>query len=164
MRTKQQAADDLGVSTRAIERYTAKGKLNPTYDRDESGRLVALYDESELARVREEMEHFTPQRAAQQRAKPQAKKQSQALTVRGAEKSGALAQLVAAIEAARAQAKPQAALGEKLMLSLVEASALSGLSVGHLRAAIHAKKLKSKIIGHGWKIKRGDLDAYVRKL
>jgi len=163
MKTKQQAADYLHVSTRAIERYTAKQKLNPHYDRDDGGRLIALYDDAELERVKQEMETHA---LAPPKAKPiRERSHSQALTIRGAGKSPALAELVAAIEAARAQAKPQAALGEKLMLSLVEASALSGLSIGHLRDAIHQKKLKARRgLGRGWKLKRTDLDAYVRKL
>ncbi len=55
-------------------------------------------------------------------------------------------------------------VADKLTLSLVEASQLSGLSRGHLREAIQAKKLKARIIGRGWKVKRDDLDLYVKKL
>ncbi len=35
---------------------------------------------------------------------------------------------------------------------------------GHLRDAITDKKLKARIIGRGWKIKRDDLALYVKKL
>ncbi len=55
-------------------------------------------------------------------------------------------------------------LADKLTLSLTEAALLSGLSRNHLREAIGAGKLKAKIIGRGWKVKRPDLDLYVRKL
>ncbi len=55
-------------------------------------------------------------------------------------------------------------VADKLTLSLVEASQLSGLSRGHLRGAIEAKKLKARIIGRGWRVKRDDLDLYVKKL
>jgi excisionase family DNA binding protein len=55
-------------------------------------------------------------------------------------------------------------VADKLTLSLVEASQLSGLSRGHLREAIEAKKLKARIIGRGWRVKRDDLDLYVKKL
>jgi excisionase family DNA binding protein len=55
-------------------------------------------------------------------------------------------------------------VADKLMLSLVEAAQLSGLSRGHLREAIEAKKLKARIIGRGWKVKRADLEAYIAKL
>ena len=56
------------------------------------------------------------------------------------------------------------AITDKLTLSLIKASQLSGLSRGHLRQAIEAKKLKARIIGKGWRVKRSDLDAYVQKL
>jgi excisionase family DNA binding protein len=55
-------------------------------------------------------------------------------------------------------------LAAKLTLSLMEASQLSGLSRGHLREAIEEKKLKARIIGRGWRVKRDDLEAYVKKL
>jgi excisionase family DNA binding protein len=46
----------------------------------------------------------------------------------------------------------------------MEASQLSGLSRRILRQAIEEKKLKARIIGRGWRVKRADLDAYVMKL
>jgi excisionase family DNA binding protein len=55
-------------------------------------------------------------------------------------------------------------VADKLTLSLIEASQLSGLSRNHLRQAIEEKKLKARIIGRGWRVKRDDLDAYVKKL
>jgi excisionase family DNA binding protein len=55
-------------------------------------------------------------------------------------------------------------LADKLTLSLTEAALLSGLSRGNLRGAIKAGKLKAKIIGRGWRIKRDDLEGYVKKL
>jgi excisionase family DNA binding protein len=47
---------------------------------------------------------------------------------------------------------------------LQEASLLSNLSRGHIREAIRAGRLKAKIIGRGWRIKRADLDIYIRAL
>jgi excisionase family DNA binding protein len=52
----------------------------------------------------------------------------------------------------------------KPLITLDEARALTGLSRNHLLDAIHAKKLRAKIIGRGWRIKRADLDAYLKKL
>jgi excisionase family DNA binding protein len=50
------------------------------------------------------------------------------------------------------------------MLTLKEASQLAGLSRDNLRGAIESKKLKGRIIGRGFKVKREDLEQYVRKL
>jgi excisionase family DNA binding protein len=60
--------------------------------------------------------------------------------------------------------KPALSVADKLTLSLIEASQLSGLSRGHLRQAIEEKKLRARIIGKGWRMIRADLDAYVAKL
>jgi excisionase family DNA binding protein len=57
-----------------------------------------------------------------------------------------------------------ASISHKLMLTIAEAAILSNLSRTHLRQAIHCGKLKGKIIGRGWRIKRADLDIYVRAL
>jgi excisionase family DNA binding protein len=55
-------------------------------------------------------------------------------------------------------------LSHKLTLSLPEAARVSGLSVNHLRGAIHDGKLKAKIVGRGWKVKPEELRAYVAKI
>jgi excisionase family DNA binding protein len=55
-------------------------------------------------------------------------------------------------------------VGNKLLLNLSEVRSLTGLSDQHLREAIHEGRLKSRIIGKGYKVKRADLEAYVRKL
>jgi excisionase family DNA binding protein len=41
---------------------------------------------------------------------------------------------------------------------------LTGLSEQNLRDAIKSEKLKAKIIGRGWKIKKQDLDDFVSNL
>ncbi len=55
-------------------------------------------------------------------------------------------------------------IADKIILTLAEASALTNLSRNHLRQAIEEKKLRARIIGRGRRVKRDDLDAYVRKL
>jgi excisionase family DNA binding protein len=45
-----------------------------------------------------------------------------------------------------------------------DARALTGLSNDYLRASIHSGKLKAKIIGRGYKVKRDDLNSYIKKL
>ena len=67
--------------------------------------------------------------------------------------------------AANGHAPPPAVpLADNLTLNLQEAALLSGLARGHLREAITAKKLKARIIGRGFRVKRSDLDSYVAKL
>jgi excisionase family DNA binding protein len=47
---------------------------------------------------------------------------------------------------------------------LSERGSFTWCSRNHVVEAIHAGKLKAKIIGPGWRVKRDDLDAYVLKL
>jgi excisionase family DNA binding protein len=50
------------------------------------------------------------------------------------------------------------------LLTLAEARELTGLARGVLREAIDQGKLKAKIIGRAWRVKRADLDTYIHKL
>jgi excisionase family DNA binding protein len=55
-------------------------------------------------------------------------------------------------------------IADKPLLKLDEATALTGLSRNTLREAIETKKLKGKMIGRAFRIKRDDLDEYIKKL
>lgn len=59
---------------------------------------------------------------------------------------------------------PQVALGEKPLLTLPEAAALTGLSRAFLKSAIAGGTLVAKPIGRLWRVKRGDLDAFIAAL
>ena len=98
-------------------------------------------------------------------AEVEAPSESQSLaTVQSAPES--VERLIMALEAMRQQrpAAPLADIAHKLMLTLQEAVALTGLSQRRLREAIRAGQLKAQIIGRGWRIKRTDLEDYVRDL
>jgi len=170
---KQQAADFLGVSVRAVERYTQQGRLSVHYEPGKT-RPVAAYREDELELLRKEIAanlyHQRPAVEKGNRANPEQAGDVGAVTAlqRTGGSPEALALLVrevasATVSALRADAAA-VPLADKLTLSLSEAARLSGLSRNHLRAAIEDKKLKARIIGRGWRVKRDDLDLYVRKL
>jgi excisionase family DNA binding protein len=53
---------------------------------------------------------------------------------------------------------------EKLLLNLTDCRLLTGLSDYYLRDSIKAGTLKAKIIGRGYKIKKQDLDEFVKNL
>lgn len=55
-------------------------------------------------------------------------------------------------------------ISHKLVLTLREAAALSGLSRQHLLEAIEERRLKAQHLKHGWRITRVELDAYIRRL
>jgi excisionase family DNA binding protein len=67
-------------------------------------------------------------------------------------------------EAVKADKREVIAVADKLLFTLSEAQGMTGLSRETLRDAIDNKKLKAKIIGRGWRVKRADLEAYVKRL
>ena len=84
--------------------------------------------------------------------------------------SGVVERLITALEALRSSNPPPTAtvsvadVAHKIMLTLPEATMLTGLSRNHLRQAIEKGLLKGKLIERGWRVKRADLDDYVENL
>jgi excisionase family DNA binding protein len=60
--------------------------------------------------------------------------------------------------------QPSVPIADKLLLTLPEAQALTGLSREFIRDAINDGTLKAKMIGRSWRVKRSDLDDYVASL
>ncbi len=156
MLTKHAAAERLGVSIRAIENYSAKGKLHPKYAAGRRGK-VALFDEAEVDALKDERGEvvFSP--------RPPKVTTESALTL-ASESPQRLAFLETIRAALGGSNKSTLSIGEKIILTLNDAAALTSLSKGSLREAIKAGKLKARIIGKGYKIKRSDLDDFAAKL
>jgi len=144
---------------RSLKEAGAGGADGPSAEADG----VGLFSEGELQQLMEKIEGLAPVAAPADTSAEQA-------LVPVAPAPGVLERLAAALEALRpgAQAAPRpvsiADAAHKLTLSLPESAALSGLSRNHLRQAIKEGNLKSRKIGRGWRVKRADLEAYVRKL
>lgn len=161
---KRQAADYLGVSTRAVERYASKGLLIVEHEAPNR----AEYDDKSVRELKREMGKKAAEPKALVKRDTAPGRVNQSLV----KMSGLLLPMIregvtAAITAAQPPA-PGVPLSEKLMLTLSEASQLSGLSRNLLLEAIHAKsrtkKLVAQKLGKGWKIKRADLESYIKKL
>jgi excisionase family DNA binding protein len=158
--TKKEVAEYLGVSVRTVEGYIEKKKLNPTLATGVRGK-VSVFDKEEVERLKTERGEvvYTPPAKVKDLLPPQALQ---------ARQSNPLGQrLLDVLEGLQSSGKGITAnvpIADKLTLSLDEAAKLSGLSRGHLREAITGKRLKARIIGRGWRVKRDDLDAYVKKL
>ena len=178
--TKEQASRRLGVSVRSVQRATQAGKLHAQYHRGKSGKMEAFYDSDELDRYKEELTQVV---VPERKTAPAPMGDARALTQVGTPQAGAyldsLQDLLGRIVAVQERSALSAPTGDshttahvgasvpvadKIMLTLAEAAALTNLSRNHLRAAIGEKKLKARIIGRGFRVKRGDLDAYVRRL
>jgi excisionase family DNA binding protein len=160
---KKEAAEVLGVTTRQVETYAGKGRLGEVrYVRGRTGKQ-ADYDAEAVERLRVELAEPDQQITALQATNSQTS---------GLSVLANTERLITTLEAlgftrADAHARPSpsiADLAAKPLLTLAEARELTGLARGVLREAIDRGKLKAKIIGRAWRVKRADLDAYIRKL
>jgi excisionase family DNA binding protein len=174
---KQEAADYLGVSVRALERYVQQGRISVKYEKGKT-RPTANFDQTELEPFKEELNQPTVKPAFESRQI--ATKQEQQTgklaqnpgeiarfdEVSGFGEIGVIDKLSGIIEAllGKGDNQPLVPIADKLLLTIAEAQALTGLSREFLRDAITAGDLKAKVIGKSWRVKRSDLEQYVDKL
>jgi excisionase family DNA binding protein len=171
---KKEAAEFLGVSTRAIERYAAKGKIGVSYSKNKTGQSLAEFNDEDVKRLKDTLQQAPyPQRPtveASSTDKPDIPdngngRGSQALIPRNLVDFAELLSVGIGKQILETQSTSGTVpIPDKLTLSLSEASQLSGLSRIFLTEAIHAKRLKAAKRGRGWNIKRADLDVYIKKL
>jgi helix-turn-helix protein len=156
---KREAAEFLNLSTRAVERAVARGKLGVRYKKNKHG-YVALFNPSELRRYKSGLEVPLPRRPFVEPVTPTTPttpdKQSPLMLGSAVTLSDSLNE--------RTEGGPVVPLADKLTLSLSEASSLSGLSQEFLLQSIRKDKLKAFKHKKFWRIKRADLDSFVREL
>jgi excisionase family DNA binding protein len=163
---KEQAAEFLGISVRTLQRHVQRGELQSTEIKVEKGgqlRRETVFDREELERFKANPpQQKKPSVTAMTVTTPQAVMSDTSVTTDKAVMSAqpvtsdGFQRLLTAIESQ--------SVGQKVLLTLKDCRQLTGLSGEYLREAIHAGELKARIIGRGWKVKRSDLDAYVKKL
>ena len=168
---KQQAAEFLGVSVRALERYVQQGRISVKYEKGKT-RSTANFDASELEIFKAELNQPTIKPAVESRQTPTEQQPDSDKPVLYA---GEIAEfgditvidrLSSIIEEllARSETQPSVPIADKLLLTVHEAQALTGLSKELLRDAISYGTLKAKLIGRSWRVKRSDLDQFVAGL
>ena len=167
---KKEAAEYLGVSTRAIERYTKQGKLHVQYQKGKT-RPVAVYTQEELDLLKEQLSITIHKPAIEESPTVTDNPDKTPVGISGLLEKIALplfSHLAALTEAVQNLQPPSGSIevpiAEKLLLTLPEVQALTGLSRSTLRDAIENEQLPAKIIGKAWRIKRGDLEDYIENL
>jgi len=167
---KQQAAEYLGTSVRMLLRLTGERIAHLPKRRQSE---ETFFDKAELDRYLHESQNGTSVISAV--VTPDTLPENQGLMQRDTGVSISPVTLdmgdirdtpemrLRMLAAFEAMASP-VRLTDKLTLTLTEASLLSGLSRNHLRQAIEAEKLKARIIGKGWRVKREELERYVKKI
>jgi excisionase family DNA binding protein len=160
---REEAAQELGISVRSLQRAVKRGALKVKYKRGASGKHEAVFDSEQIARFKEEMER----EVIPEPAPPATTNDTKALARIDApeETRNALIQLLErANKLDEQKTTPAVAIENKPLLKLDEASALTGLSRQILKNAIDNKKLKAQIIGKAWRVKREDIDQFLKKL
>lgn len=188
MFTKEQAAEFLGKSTKAIQRYSASGQLPVVYVK-EKGSQRAFYKLEDLKHFKEygyvekpaTQDDEIPLDTMDSVDKPSMDNKSLVQGQHNPEK--AIAKLIAQVltEAQRRGLVALAATGDsspvgkvsnkltvpiadKMVLSIAEASVLSGRPQAELRKAFQQGKLKGVKLGKGIKVRKKDLEAYIDSL
>lgn len=144
---KKQVAEFLGVSTRVVEKYASEGRLGQViYVRGKTGKQ-AEYNREAVENLKTVLE--SPDTAI-------ATKTPDARLI--------VASLVEAMASREGLRSASVRVSEKLLLNLNDCKLLTGLSERSLRDAIKSGRLKAKIIGRGWKVKKQELDNFVSNL
>ncbi len=168
---KTEAAEYLGCSVRAVERYAQLGRLAGRYERGKSGKVL-VFDEADLERLKGELDASEPRPTARSQAlalrSPEADSRSLARSDVPASPVIEL-QVLAALQTlapgfATARQGTTIDVADKPLLTLAEAQTVTGLSRGILKAAIDASQLKAQQIGRAWRVKRSDLDKWIESL
>ena len=190
--SKEEAAKYLGISPRQVERLTSENRLGVRYvkgrakpsPRYDEGELARFKAEQERTIEKPAVQVLGPEQGSRHDATNQKEALSLNVALNGAPSEAlhvlAGQMLGALLQAAQAQpdtnpqndalpashnvalTRPQVLVGEKLLLDLAEAQALTGLSRDHLRAAIASGELQAKRIGRGFKVRRDELERWVK--
>lgn len=176
--TKQEAAELLGCSERQIERYVKDGKLSVTMKKGKT-RPTPDFNENELRELKAELEKPIHKAIVARHEIPTGGDNNDAgLSLLPSEPQlAALRQLFEAMsqksaaalpEATEKPQKPLASIQDaalKLLLTADEAAAFAGVGRRAIDNAIKAGQLTAhRGLGQGRRIKRADLEAWVKKL
>lgn len=162
MKTKTEAAKFLGMSVRTLLRHTAAGRIAARQRRGSRG-AETVYADEELERFKTQLEGVTyPVRPV---VTPVTDAGAALSVVGDSEAIGD--RLVSALEtlaAEREDAGRHVPLADKLILTEREAAALLSYPLAQIKRDVVNGKIKHHKVGRMIRIKRADLDAYVRKL
>jgi excisionase family DNA binding protein len=193
MLDKKQAAEYLGVTTRTLERHAKEGKLSVRYETSQFGE-VAMFDPEELEafkegkqtsrikptiaegrlRVNEPNQPEQIDRPVNPQSQIARSPQAELFNPQQPETTFGIAALMAPLGALFGNL-PRAIdnhgsrvstteLRSKLLLTLDEAQAITGLSRDLLIDAMKNGELPSKIMGKAYRIKTQDLERYIADL
>jgi excisionase family DNA binding protein len=160
---KKEASEFLGISTRLVEKYASENRLGEvTYVRGKTGKQ-AEYDRKAVENLKTALE--SPDTAIATKT-PDARLFVAQLVEAMANHEQANIEAIRGLLSGSGEYPRNASvrISEKILLNLSDCRSLTGLSEATLRDAIKSGELRAKIIGRGWKVKRQDLDEFIKKL
>jgi excisionase family DNA binding protein len=160
---KKEASEFLGISTRLVEKYASENRLGEvTYVRGKTGKQ-AEYDRKAVENLKTALE--SPDTAIATKT-PDARLFVAQLVEAMANREQANIEAIRGLLSGSGEYPRNASvrISEKILLNLSDCRSLTGLSEATLRDAIKSGELRAKIIGRGWKVKRQDLDEFIKKL
>jgi excisionase family DNA binding protein len=146
---KRQASKELKISVRSLQRLVQNKILTVVYQRGSSGKQEAVFDAEQIAKYKLERDKPT-----NKLIKPPINDKTQVARY-------ATLEFLEVFRNSLTVQKSVVPIADKILLTVNECRALSGLSEKRIIEAIKAGKLKGQFIGKGWKIKRTELNAYV---
>jgi excisionase family DNA binding protein len=164
---KKEAAEYLGISERGVQRAAERGELSVRMERGRRGD-VAVYDADEVRRLKakRDAERATMRPAVYDSGEHTAAtvntdgQGSAQLALIGGNGGEALAMLIRETVTATVEAVNTS----PVLLTLIEAAQVTGLSVDALRRAIKAGALDGRKIGRGYKVRPAEARAYAVKV
>jgi excisionase family DNA binding protein len=157
MKSKREAAEILGLSTRGVERAVRRGQLTVLY-RDSKHGKKAWFSPQELGRYREIQKARGPVGF------------TSGIPFRPPGNSPPVGSLIPTVDIEpRRESRVQRAavavpIADRLTLNVDETAQLSGLPRSFIVKSIHLGKLKAIRIGRSYHVKRQDLDQFVQEL
>jgi excisionase family DNA binding protein len=157
LKSKREAARDLGLSTRGIERAVRRGHLTVLYRDSRHGKTA----------------WFSPQQLEQYKELQEARRSvgfTSGIPGRPPGNGPMVGTLIPMVEMEsrrqreRGRGPNPVPIADRLTLSLEEAAQLSGLPRTFIVKNIHDGKLKAVRIGRSYLVKRSDLNQFVREL
>jgi hypothetical protein len=149
---KIQAAKELKISVRSLQRLAQDGVLKVSYQRGVSGKQEAVFDAEQITKYKLERDKPTDKLVTLPTydKKQLARNDTQ--------------QFLEIFKSAVMSQKPTVPIADKILLTVKDCQLLTGLSEQAIRDAIRGEKLKSRVIGRGLKVKRSDLNDFIDSL
>jgi excisionase family DNA binding protein len=165
---KEQAAAELGITVRTLQRHMAAHRIGFAMRRTVTGE-EATFSETEVARFKAERDRLTTTVTSATTVSEVVRDESSDALERQPSIEGmqSFALMIAdALQGAQTHgnAVVDVPLRDKMTLSFKEAARLSGVPESHLRSAYAEGKLRGAKIGRGVRVSPEALKAYVAKV